>query len=163
MIFVGWISWHELLFCLHCDTCDPTSKCKKQFLDSDDKLDDWSCGLWHHFPTSWSDQDCRQIHCHRMCCRAEWKPRGRRKNIWSVKEKGMKLLVVSRRKRTGDGRGGSITNAMRFTKPSKWKVQLNSFGGPAPFFLSYSSSNQKLIIRECTISLKSFGVICFPS
>ena len=69
------------------------------------------------------------------------------------RRKGMKLLGVSRRKRTGDGRGGSITNSMWFTKPSKWKVQLNSFGGPAPFFLSYSSSNQKLIIRECTTSL----------
>ena len=51
-----------------------------------------------------------------MCYRAEWKPRGRRKHIWSVKEKGMKLLGVSRRKRTGDGRGGSITNAAEIHK-----------------------------------------------
>ena len=40
------------------------------------------------------------------------------KTFGRSRREGMKLLGGSRRKRTGDGRGGSITNAMRFTKPS---------------------------------------------
>ena len=40
------------------------------------------------------------------------------KTFGRSRRKGMKLLGGSRRKRTGDGRGGSVTNAMRFSKPS---------------------------------------------